>query len=242
MKIIPAIDLQQGLCVRLRQGKFNHTTIYPQSPLSLVKSYSQRGAKHLHVVDLDGAKSGEIKQLALIKSMKSPGMTLQAGGGIRSLASAKAFIDAGIDKLVIGSIAITMPELTEQIIKYSGAEAIVIAIDVNIENALPKPAIHGWQKTTDSSLWEVVDFYQQLGIVDVLCTDIACDGMMNGPNISLYREAVRRFPALQWQASGGIRNPEDIDTLSTLGISAAIVGRALYESEFDLSCTSGSSS
>ena len=237
MRIIPAIDLLDGQCVRLRQGKFEDNTIYPQSPFDLIKTYSNRGAKHIHIVDLDGARCGEIQQLALIQSLLSDDVTLQVGGGIRSIATAKACLDAGINKLVIGSLAISDPVLTQDMIIQLGAFRIVLALDVNIVNGTPIPAIHGWQTASKSCLWDVASMYDNLGITNILCTDIACDGMMNGPNLALFQEAVSRFPRIDWQASGGIRNPQDVEKLGNLGVQAAIVGRALYESDFDLSVT-----
>jgi phosphoribosylformimino-5-aminoimidazole carboxamide ribotide isomerase len=235
MKIIPAIDLQNGQCVRLRQGNFDDNTIYPQSPQVQIKTYSDRGAKHIHIVDLDGARCGEIQQLSLIQSMLSDNVSLQVGGGIRSLETARTCLDAGINQLVIGSLAISNPDLTQDIIKTLGAGRIVLALDVNIVNSTPFPAIHGWQTASMSCLWDVADSYEKFGITNILCTDIACDGMMNGPNLALYEEAVNRFPNIDWQASGGIRNQQDIEKLGNLGVKAAIIGRALYESDFELS-------
>lgn len=235
MKIIPAIDLQNGQCVRLRQGRFEDNTVYPQSPLELIKTYSKRGAKHIHIVDLDGARGGEIQQLPMIQSMLSADITLQVGGGIRSIATAQACLDAGINQLVIGSLAISDPVLTQDMITTFGAGKIVLALDVNIVNGTPVPAINGWETASQSCLWDVTSRYENLGITNILCTDIACDGMMNGPNLALYQEAVSRFPKINWQASGGIRNPQDVEKLGTLGVQAAIIGRALYESDFDLS-------
>lgn len=235
MLIIPAIDLQNGQCVRLKQGQFDRTTVYQSPPALLAKQYASLGATRLHVVDLDGAKSGDMQQLDLIKTMKTDSISIQAGGGIRSIATARACIAAGINQLVIGSIAVSHPELALELIAEMGADNIVLALDVNIEDGIPKPAIHGWQTTTERNVWDIVQFYQDAGITHVLCTDIAQDGMMNGPNFNLYTEATRRFPTINWQASGGIRNIEDIRTLEMTGVSAVILGRILYEGDFNLS-------
>ncbi|MBA2651755.1 MAG: 1-(5-phosphoribosyl)-5-[(5-phosphoribosylamino)methylideneamino] imidazole-4-carboxamide isomerase [Tatlockia sp.] len=235
MLIRPAIDLQKGQCVRLRRGQFDKLTVYDFSPLELAKTYAKAGAKHLHLVDLDGAKSGEIQQLELIETLRQTSLSLQVGGGIRSLETAKLCKQAGINTLVIGSIAVTNPKLTEQIIKHCEPENIVLAFDVHIVNGIPNTAIHGWQTTTSSSLWDLVSHYQKKGVSQILCTDIACDGMMSGPNFKLYDEALSRFPQINWQASGGIRDANDLDKLSTLGLASAILGRMLYESDFNLS-------
>ena len=235
MLIIPAIDLRGGQCVRLRQGQFDCATVYETNPVVLAKKYADMGATYLHVVDLDGAQQGAAQQLDLISAMKSDKMMIQSGGGIRSLATAKACLAAGIQRLVIGSLAITDLKLTHVLISEINASNVVLAMDVNIDNGIPKPAIYGWETTTERSLWDVVASYQDAGIQHVLCTDIAEDGMMNGPNFQLYEEAVSRFPSMLWQASGGIRDMTDIKKLSTIGVSAVILGRTLYEGYFDLS-------
>jgi len=234
MILIPAIDLYQGSCVRLKQGQFEQMTRFNMSPIDRAIYFKQIGAQRLHVVDLDGAKSGEMQQLSLIQSMHETGITVQAGGGIRTLEAARACQASGIELLVLGSIAVTDPSLTQQIIKEIGAERIILAIDVRLDQSIPKPAIHGWQTSSESTLWELVEFYQQLGISQILCTDIACDGMLQGPNFDLYKEAVERFPQMYWQASGGIRNRQDIAKLDSLGVSAAILGLTLYQGDFNL--------
>ena len=234
MLIIPAIDLHDGQCVRLKQGQFDQATIFQSLPVELSKHYAALGATRLHVVDLDGAKLGTMQQLDLIQSMQSVAMPIQVGGGIRSIATAIACLDAGISTLVIGSIAISNPSLTLQLIAEIKSNNIVLALDVNIEGGVPSPAIHGWQTATKQNAWDVVQFYLDAGVTTVLCTDIAQDGMMKGPNFKLYEEAIRRFPTIAWQASGGIRDINDMRSLSTLGISAVILGRILYEPDFNL--------
>jgi len=234
MRIIPAIDLQDGRCVRLKQGKFEDCSVYPQNPLDLANHYQQLGMKHLHVVDLDGAKSGQVQQLPMISKLAQTGLSLQVGGGIRSLDMAEACFEAGLNQLVIGSIAINNRPLVLQLFEQFGPERFILALDVRLEDGLPKPVVHGWQTPTTHSLWEVLSDYQDFGVRDVLCTDIACDGMMAGPNLSLYQEAMIRFPNINWQASGGIRNLADLVTLKNLGLSAAILGRVLYEGDLDL--------
>ncbi|KTD16969.1 1-(5-phosphoribosyl)-5-[(5-phosphoribosylamino)methylideneamino]imidazole-4-carboxamide isomerase [Legionella jordanis] len=234
MLIIPAIDLRKGQCVRLQQGQFTEVSIYPSSPQTLARHYAKQGACRLHLVDLDGAQSGEIQQLELIQSLKQPGVMLQVGGGIRTLETAQNCLKAGIDKLVLGSIAINDRLFVSKLIQSLDPQRIVLALDVNIDAGIPRPAIHGWQTTTPYDLWEVVNYYQDLGIREVLCTDIACDGMMSGPNFQLYQQATRFFPQIRWQASGGIRHEKDLKQLKTIGLSAAILGRMLYETDFDL--------
>ncbi len=235
MVVIPSIDLQQGQCVRLRQGQFDDLSIYDIQPQALALKYAAQGAKCLHIVDLDGAKKGLPQHLNSLKEMQSCGLAIQAGGGIRRALDASALMKAGVKKIVLGSIAITDPTRALKIIEQIGADNTILALDVNIDGGIPKPAIHGWQTKTEQSLWDVVPFYQTAGIHTILCTDIAMDGMLNGPNFSLYEEAISRFQTLNWQASGGVRNPEDLQKLASIGVHAAIIGRALYESGIALS-------
>jgi phosphoribosylformimino-5-aminoimidazole carboxamide ribotide isomerase len=234
MILIPAIDLQAGRCVRLRQGQFDQVIQFDVSPIERAAYFAQLGAKRLHVVDLDGAKTGTMQQLPLICSMQNTGISVQAGGGIRSLEQAKLCVSSGISNLVLGSIALSNPELTAQIIKEIEPKNIILALDVRIQENVPIPATHGWQISSNSNLWDVVAHYQQLGIKQILCTDIARDGMMQGPNFFLYQEGIERFPNIKWQASGGIRNQEDIETLRALGIGAAILGLTLYQNASNL--------
>ncbi len=234
MILIPAIDIQAGRCVRLKQGQFEQVTIFDMPPVERAAYFAKIGAKRLHVVDLDGAKIGSMQQLPLICSMQNTGINVQAGGGIRSLEQAKLCFSAGLANLVLGSIAISNRELATQIIKEISPKNIILALDIRLINGNPIPATHGWQTMSNSNLWDVVSYYQQLGIQQILCTDIACDGMMQGPNFSLYQEAVERFPTIDWQASGGIRHQEDIETLDKLGVAAAILGLSLYQGTLDL--------
>lgn len=234
MLIIPAIDLYQGGCVRLKQGEFSNMTQFSQSPIERATDFAKAGASCMHVVDLDGARAGAMQQLALISAMNLSSLSLQAGGGIRTLAQAQACLNAGIARLVIGSIALTNPELTLQIIQTAGAKRIVLALDVRITDSIAVPAINGWEANSNKTLWQVVEYYQDNGIKHILCTDIACDGMMNGPNFNLYEQAIARFPAINWQASGGIRHNEDLKRLAELGLHGAILGLTLYQNNIDL--------
>lgn len=234
MLIIPAIDLQNGACVRLKQGQFDQQTQFAVSPLERIAYFHQAGARRVHIVDLDGARTGTMQHLGLIQSMQAYGVDIQAGGGIRTLDQAERCFSAGVKKIVLGSIALTSPLLTQELIKTFEAENIILALDINLKGTIPVPAIHGWQSSSDSNLWEITSYYQALGVKTILCTDIACDGMMNGPNFSLYQEAVARFPQINWQASGGIRHEEDIQQLAKLGLAAAIVGLSLYQGHLDL--------
>lgn len=234
MLIIPAIDLQGGRCVRLKQGQFDKVIQFNMLPIERAAYFAKSGAQRLHIVDLDGAKTGTMQQLSLIRLMQKTGISIQAGGGIRTIEQAKQCLNAGISRLVIGSLALSNPLLTTDIIQLKKPEDIILALDVRVQNKIPVPVMNGWQATSNTNLWDVVSYYQQLGVSQILCTDIACDGMMNGPNFDLYQQAVDRFPEIYWQASGGIRDSADIKRLDSIGIDAAILGLTLYQGNFDL--------
>ena len=234
MLIIPAIDIKEGACVRLKQGQFSELTQFAASPIERAHYFYHLGAQRIHLVDLDGAQTGTMQHLDLIQSMQSCGIDVQVGGGIRTQEQVETCFSVGINKVVLGSLASTNRPLTKRLINTFGSERIILALDVHIQDNIPLPATHGWQNISSINLWELVAEYQQAGLKHILCTDIACDGMMNGPNFLLYEQAMNKFPKLLWQASGGIRNEADIRRLDSLGISGAILGLTLYQNQFDL--------
>jgi len=231
MRLIPAIDLKSGRCVRLYQGDFNVETHYPVDPLELAVRYQQLGADWLHVVDLDGAKDGVGGNVSIIELLaKLPELHLQVGGGLRDRASIKRMIEAGVSRVVLGSAAVVQPaEVAEWFGEFGGAR-ITLAFDVRFnDQAVPCLATHGWRTQSMLSLWDAVEHFVPHGLEHVLCTDVSRDGALNGPNLDLYQESLRRHPAIQWQASGGIRDAEDLRSLAEIGIEAAISGKALLE-------------
>jgi phosphoribosylformimino-5-aminoimidazole carboxamide ribotide isomerase len=230
MQLIPAIDLSNGHCVRLAQGDFAQETRYPISAGELLGRYGALGARWVHVVDLDGARDGKRTNHALIAALASLGlMDLQVGGGARSAAAVEVLLHAGVARVVIGSAALHRPEEVLQWLRYFGAERICLAFDVRTEgHTEPQVHTHGWTQPGIIGLWSALAPYSTLAR-HVLCTDIARDGMLSGPNIELYRAALERFPNLAWQASGGIRNAADLSALADLGVTAALSGKALLE-------------
>ena len=236
MNIIPSIDLQDGRCVRLKKGQFNQVTIYEDAPTTVIKQYEAAGAKYIHIVDLDGAKDSSVSQLNNIISLKqATNLNMQVGGGIRTADSVKKLLSGGIDKIVLGSLAISDPNYTKRLLEEFGATNFVLAFDVKLDSQnTPFVAINGWQTETEQTLWQVIDNYISTGIQDVLCTDINKDGMLSGPNFNLYNECTRSYPNLKFQASGGIRNSNDIQALTKAGLSASIIGKALFENKITL--------
>ncbi|MBU3003192.1 1-(5-phosphoribosyl)-5-[(5-phosphoribosylamino)methylideneamino]imidazole-4-carboxamide isomerase [Paraglaciecola arctica] len=232
--IIPAIDLIEGSVVRLYQGDYQQKTEYKLDPIDVVHSYADQGAQWLHIVDLTGAKDTNKRQLELISKMVATGrMQFQAGGGIRSEKDVAQLLEIGVKRVVIGSLAVKEPELVKSwIIKY-GADAIVLALDINIDESGNKfIATHGWQENSGVSIEALLKDFLSVGAKHVLCTDISRDGTLQGANHQLYTEMTQQFPTVGWQASGGIGNLDDIAVLKPTKVSGVILGRALLEGKF----------
>ncbi len=236
MKIYPAIDLKSGLCVRLRQGSYENVTIYERDPVLQAQLFEAEGAEALHIVDLDGAKAGKSMNLDIIRQIATKtNLEIQVGGGIRTLDQLNHIFKMGIQKAILGSIAISDVKTTKKWIAQFGADRIVLALDIRLDvNNLPMLSIHGWQQSAEKNLWQLLDEYKDVGLKHVLCTDIMRDGLLQGPNINLYRECVRRYPDLNFQASGGVSALTDLKKLSDIAISEIIIGKALYENKFSL--------
>ena len=231
MRLIPAIDLKAGHCVRLLHGDFAAETRYDADPGVLLQKYRGYGADWLHVVDLDGAKDGSLGNRAIIARLAGQqAVNLQAGGGLRNTAAITRMLDLGVGRAVIGSAAVTHPEQVRIWLQHFGAEHITLAFDVRLdEGGIPRVATHGWQRQSDLSLWDAVANFKDSELKHVLCTDVGRDGALTGPNVALYREAAQRHPQIHWQASGGIRDARDLHALTEAGAAAAISGKALLE-------------
>ncbi|MEP0356496.1 1-(5-phosphoribosyl)-5-[(5-phosphoribosylamino)methylideneamino]imidazole-4-carboxamide isomerase [Paraglaciecola sp.] len=232
--IIPAIDLIEGSVVRLYQGDYEQKTEYKLDPIDVVHSYADQGAKWLHIVDLTGAKDTSKRQLDLISKMVATGrMQFQAGGGIRSEQDVAQLLEIGVKRVVIGSLAVKEPELVKGWITKYGADAIVLALDINIDESGNKfIATHGWQENSGVSIEALLEDFLSVGAKHVLCTDISRDGTLQGSNHQLYTEMTAQFPTVGWQASGGIGKLDDIAVLKPTNVSGVILGRALLEGKF----------
>lgn len=233
MIIIPSIDIQNGKCVRLIQGDFKQTSVYHNTPEHIAQIFAAKRATTLHIVDLDGAQHGCLTQTHCIQKIRQhfPGV-LQVGGGIRSDQDIEQLFTLGIERIVLGSQAIQNIVQTKAWLSQYSPEKIVLALDFNIRSSIPYVAIQGWQEQTQHTLWEVLDQYPN--VIHVLCTDIGKDGMQTGPNFQFYQQFRQRYPHIQLQSSGGISNMQDILQLQQLGVSAAIIGKALYENKLSL--------
>ncbi|MBW8191483.1 1-(5-phosphoribosyl)-5-[(5-phosphoribosylamino)methylideneamino]imidazole-4-carboxamide isomerase [Neiella marina] len=232
--IIPALDLIGGEVVRLYQGDYAQKTTYSFNPVEQFQHYQQAGAEWLHLVDLDGAKDTSARQLNTIaKLIEKTDAKIQVGGGIRSENDVKQLLDIGAKRVVIGSLAVKEPELVANWMRKYGAEHIVLALDINIDEQGNKHvAISGWQESSAMTLEQLIEHYEAAGLKHVLCTDISRDGTLQGSNVELYAEMTRKYPSIAWQSSGGIGNLDDIAALKPTKVAGVIVGRALLEGKF----------
>lgn len=230
MRIIPAIDLQGGKCVRLYKGDFARVTEYSDNPVAIGLEFSKLQVRELHVVDLDGARTGSQENQELVGNLcANTGLSVQLGGGIRDVDTVTNWLQRGVARCVIGSLAVTDPVLVAEWMAAFGPGRIVIALDVSIDDSGPIVATHGWTRSSGASLWDCIDALADAGMQHLLCTDISRDGAMSGPNFELYADIVRRYPQLGLQASGGVRSAADLKRLRELGIPAAITGKALLD-------------
>jgi phosphoribosylformimino-5-aminoimidazole carboxamide ribotide isomerase len=236
MIIYPAIDLRGGRVVRLTEGKFDQEKSYGDDPLAVAKDFAAAGATWLHVVDLDGAKDPAKRQTPLVEIIaRNAGLRMQTGGGIREASQIQALLDAGAERVIVGSVAVKQPALVHDWLRKFGSEKIILSPDVRLDAAgTPRVAAAGWQESTGVALDDFLNGFLTSGLVHILCTDISRDGKLTGPNSMLYAQLVKNFPTLQIQASGGVSSLDDLRVLKTTGSAGAIVGRALYEKKFTL--------
>jgi phosphoribosylformimino-5-aminoimidazole carboxamide ribotide isomerase len=234
LNVIPAIDLRGGRVVRLKQGDYAQQTTYDADPRALAQRYAAAGAAWLHLVDLDGARSGALDNLAVIESIAADGMRIQAGGGVRSEDDLARLFSAGVSRVVLGSVAIRDPERVADWLTRYGAEQLTIALDTRMVDgrwALPSA---GWTEMETRTLDELAPWYAEKGARHLLCTDIDRDGMLAGFNLDLYRHLAQTVPHLAVQASGGVRSLDDIRAARDAGASGVILGRALLEARFTI--------
>lgn len=229
MLIYPAIDLYGGQAVRLYKGDYGQMTVYSPDPPTVAQDFAACGAKQMHIVDLEGAKTGETPNLETVLAVKKQtGLFCEVGGGIRSLDTAARYLDDGIDRVILGTAAVTDPELVEQAVARWGER---IAVGVDLKDGFV--AIKGWTETARLTAQEYCSRLQQAGVRTLICTDISRDGAMRGANHTLYQELSKRFD-LRIIASGGVSSLEDVQRLKRLGLYGAIIGKAYYTGAIDL--------
>jgi len=231
MQIIPAIDLIDGKCVRLTEGDYAQKKIYNEDPLEVAKAFEGIGLMRLHLVDLDGAKAGEVVNWKVLEKIANQtALKIDFGGGIKKETTLKSVLDAGAAYATIGSLAVKNRGLFEEWIELFGAEVFMLGADVYEE----KIAIGGWIEKTNIDVYEFIQSYINKGIGQLFCTDIQKDGKLEGPSTELYKKIIQQFPSLNLIASGGVSNLQDLKDLRTIGCTAAIVGKAIYENRITL--------
>lgn len=231
IEIIPAIDVIEGKCVRLKQGDFSQKKIYNENPLEVAKEFESHGLKRLHIVDLDGAKIGKVTNLSVLEEIASETeLRIDFGGGIKTDEDIKSVFDAGAKMASIGSVAVKEPEKFDKWLDKYGSEKILLGADVKDR----KISINGWQTTTDLDILPFLKKYYAKGIRKVFVTDISKDGLLEGSAKGLYRDILEHLPRLQLIASGGVDSTEDIAELEQIGCFGAIIGKAIYEDRISL--------
>ncbi len=232
MEIIPAIDLLGGRCVRLYQGDFSKVTEYDSDAVALAQIYHAAGARRLHVVDLDGARTGTPANTAIIRQLAAgSGLAVQVGGGIRSPEMADTLMATGAERVVVGSVAINDPEGVIGWMTRRGIDHFVLAFDVRLEAATGEPmaVTHGWRESSGKRLWDLMEVFMAAGARHFLCTDVGRDGTLGGANNELYADCVRRYPSARIIASGGIGSAADLRALASTGVAGVVTGKALLD-------------
>lgn len=231
MILIPAIDVIKGQCVRLTKGDYDTKKVYNESPVEVAKAFEGAGLTHVHVVDLDGARAKHIVNAKVLEEIASKtSLQVDFGGGIKSATDLQTAFDCGASQVTLGSIAVSAPELVLEWLEKFGSERLILGADAKNRRI----ATHGWEQ--DSGL-DVIDFvkdYTQKGFEYVLCTDVAKDGMLQGPSLELYYELLEELPEIALIASGGVTTMDDIYQCAELGCAAAVIGKAIYEGNISL--------
>lgn len=231
MRIIPAIDIIEGKCVRLTQGDYAQKKIYNENPLEVAQQFEAAGFRYLHLVDLDGAKAKKVINLKVLEQIaRQTSLQIDFGGGVQSDEDLEKVFNAGAKQITAGSIAIRNPDLVQKWIDTYGAERIILGADVRGEQI----AVSGWQEVASQSLWEFLDFYEKKGIQYVICTDVSKDGLLQGTATHLYQKILQKFPTLKLIASGGVASLQDIEALQNIGVKGVIIGKAIYEGKISL--------
>jgi phosphoribosylformimino-5-aminoimidazole carboxamide ribotide isomerase len=231
MEIIPAIDIIEGKCVRLTEGNYSLKKVYHENPLEVAKQFEDCGMTRLHLVDLDGAKAGMVKNWKVLENIAGKtSLKIDFGGGIKKEEDLKIVFDSGASFATVGSIAVTSEDEFAKWILTFGAEKFVLAADVKEEEIV----INGWALKTGISVYDHIEKYIHLGIKQVFCTDVAKDGKLEGASVELYRKIISRFPELFFIASGGVATLNDLVELRMIGCKGVIIGKAIYENKIKI--------
>jgi len=231
MNIIPAIDIIEGKCVRLTKGDYHRKKIYAEDPVEVARMFEDHGISHLHVVDLDGARSQHIVNIdVLSKISQATRLIVDFGGGVKSDGDIRSAFNAGASRITGGSIAVRDPEIFGQWLNHYGPEKIILGADVKGRQI----AISGWMETSEHDVSSLISFYREKSVKFVICTDIERDGVLKGPSINLYKELMEEFPNINLIASGGVGSMKDVEELADIGVWGVIIGKAIYEGRIQM--------
>ena len=231
MRIIPAIDIIDGKCVRLEKGDYSKKTEYREDPLEVAKEFEGAGLKYLHLVDLDGAKAGNlINWKVLDKIAVQTSLRIDVGGGIKSDEDLRIALESGASQVNVGSLAVKQPDQFREWLRTKGGEVMILSADVREG----KIAVSGWQEQTEVEIQDFISSFLADGLRTVVTTDISRDGMLTGPSVELYQELQQHFPDLDFVASGGVSSIKDLEDLARLNMGGAILGKAIYEGKIEL--------
>ncbi len=231
MEIIPAIDIIDGKCVRLTQGDYEQKKVYNERPLEVAKQFEDAGLKRLHLVDLDGAREGAVKNWKVLEAIAGgTGLVLDFGGGIKTAKDVDIVFDSGAALATVGSIAVKDAPLFLSWLQQYGADRFLLGADVKNE----KIAVGGWMETTDKWVYDFIREWIGRGVKQLFCTDVSKDGLLQGPSLDLYKNILSEFPTLHFIASGGVSGIDDIYRLQEIGCAGVIIGKAIYEGKVTL--------
>jgi phosphoribosylformimino-5-aminoimidazole carboxamide ribotide isomerase len=231
MEIIPAIDIIDGKCVRLTQGDYSQKKIYNEKPLEVAREFEDAGLKRLHLVDLDGAKAGTVKNWKVLETIAGKtSLVIDFGGGIKTEKDVHIVLGSGAAFATVGSIAVKDENEFSRWLEVIGPDKFLLGADVKEE----KIAVAGWQETTDIWIYDFIEKYIEKGVQQLFCTDVSKDGKLEGPAVELYKNITSKFPSLHFIASGGVSEMKDLDELEEAGCKGVIIGKAIYEGRISL--------
>jgi phosphoribosylformimino-5-aminoimidazole carboxamide ribotide isomerase len=231
MRIIAAIDIMDGKCVRLTQGNFGSVKTYDEDPVDMAKKFEDADLENIHIVDLDGAQQGAVVNWETLEDIRAKtALRIDFGGGVKTTEDVEALLDLNIERINVGSVAVREPEKFKEWIERFGADNFILSTDVKGNEI----KVNGWQDKTGVTIFDMIKQYEPTGINHITCTDISADGTLKGPNFALYKKLLKRFPKMKITASGGVGSMEDLESLKYIGVHGVIIGKAIYEGKISL--------
>lgn len=231
MKIIPAIDIMDGKCVRLTQGNFGKKKIYDEDPVDVAKRFEDANLEYIHIVDLDGAQQGAVTNWKILEDIRAnTALRIDFGGGVKTADDVEQLLELNVDRINVGSVAVKEPEKFMSWIDEFGADNFILSTDVKGNEI----KVNGWQDKTGVTIYDIITKYYPTGIQHITCTDISADGTLAGPNFGLYKKLITNFADLKFTASGGVSSMDDLHKLKEVGVYGAIIGKAIYEGKVTL--------